>query len=174
MRQRERHSFPLRQPALRWRGIALAVAMSLTAGPIIAAPAKKSSVGKRVAVTAPQEPAVCSSLRTDYENASKKLALNQAHDNIDDSAIRATMRESQDNNVLVQARITMDLMKSNGCKSPTYAPSASRYALAALSCSAALQHIRALEAIDRFNRTYTPRETPSECDTSKWKEDSDR
>jgi hypothetical protein len=174
MRQRERHSFPLRPSVLRWHSIAVAVAVSLTAGPIMAAPAKKSPVGKRVAAAAPREPAVCSSLRTDYEDASKKLALNQAHENIDNSAIRATMRQSEDNNVLAQARITMDLMKNNGCKSPTYAPSASRYALSSLKCSAVLEELRAREAIDRLNRTYTPRQSTSECDISTWKADFDQ
>src|SRR5687767_22819 len=73
------------------------------------------------------EPEVCTSLSSDYENASKKLAMLKAEGALDNSAVRATMREGQSGNILNEARMTMDLMKNNGCKGPTAAPSASRY-----------------------------------------------
>lgn len=117
------------------------------------------------------EPDICVSLMNDYEMASKKLAYNEALGSRDDSAPRATMRESENNNILNEARFTMDLMRSNGCKGPTYAPNWRRYAFASLSCSTALQGQRTDRALDRLRGTFTAQSKPPECDLSAWTPD---
>lgn len=137
--------------------------MALLATSVVAAPAKR-------AATRATEPSVCTSLMADYESANKKLAMLSAEDFGDNSAIRATMRETQSNNVLTQARMTMDLMKNNGCKGPTSAPSSTRYLSAALSCRTALlkQDLAATRA--RYDKSPPPTtDYPVECDQSTWK-----
>jgi len=117
------------------------------------------------------EPEACAKLRTDYEDASKNLALNEAKGRIDNSAIRATMREAENNNIINQYRMVFDIMKSNGCKLPDHVPSGSRYALASISCSAAIQGRRADEAADKFFNRLEDRGPIKECDISEWKPD---
>ncbi|WP_156367262.1 hypothetical protein [Novosphingobium sp. KN65.2] len=137
--------------------LALAIA-SVTAAPLsIAAPQKSKA-----------EPAQCTKLRTDYDDASKKLALAQAYDVLDHSAIRSTMRNSENSNVIAQARMTFDIMKGQGCSVPDYTPSAGRYGLQSLQCASALQEQRTKNAfadLDNRPRSY---ETPKECDTTAW------
>lgn len=117
----------------------------------------------------PGEPAVCRQLMIDYETVSKKLAYNRATGATDDSAPRETMRGTEDGNALEKARMAFDIMKSNGCKLPTFTPSASRYSAAGLTCSTDLQRRRAELAYDRFNRVYVDRPYPASCDLSAWK-----
>ena len=117
------------------------------------------------------EPAICASLTNDLEEDSKKLALNMAKGAGDDSAPRATMRESEDTNTLTQAKMTMDVMHANGCKGPTFVPSASRYGLASLSCVAAAQKIRSKMMMDRLDNRFVVYDPPAECDTATWKPD---
>lgn len=124
------------------------------------------------AAAAKAEPAICAKLMSDYEDASKKLAYSQSEDAIDDSAPRTTMREVQNSNVMNQARMTMDLMKSAGCTMPTFVPSASRYGLASLHCATALQGIRTKHAVDRVEGKYVSYPEPVECDTATWKPDT--
>jgi hypothetical protein len=140
----------------------LIASILLNATSVNAAPAKK-----RQAHAA--EPAACKSLGDDYENASKKLAMLKADGLLDNSAPRATMRETESNNILSQARITMDLMRNNGCKGPTAAPSADFYLLDALKCSTAIskQSTEATLAIMRGG-TVSDLPSPPECDQTKW------
>lgn len=81
------------------------------------------------------ESEACAKLRNDYEDASKKLALNDARNRHDNSAIRATMRETENSNIISQSRMVFDIMKSNGCKLPDHIPSASFYLVAASFCA---------------------------------------
>lgn len=134
--------------------------------PVAAQPQRRST---KVAAPIAVEPAVCKSLMDQYEGASKKLALSQAEDSTDNSAARSTMREAQNGNVINQAKMTMDLMKSTGCKPPTFIPSASRYSLASLHCVAALKHIQAQEAVDRLDDKISDYPYPVECNTESWK-----
>jgi len=131
--------------------------------------AAKPSAAKAAAVKA--EPAICTKLMSDYEDASKKLAYSKSEDVLDNSAPRTTMREMQNANVMNQARMTMDLIKSAGCTMPTFVPSASRYGLASLHCATALQGIRTKHAVDRVEGRYVSYPEPAECDTSTWKPD---
>lgn len=132
--------------------------------------ASKPSAAKAAAVKA--EPTICTKLMSDYEGASKKLAYSQAEDAIDNSAPRTTMREMQNSNVMNQAQMTMNLMKSAGCTMPTFVPSASRYGLASLRCATALQGIKTKHAVDRVEGKYVSYPEPVECDTSTWKPDA--
>ncbi|MEG3093062.1 hypothetical protein [Sphingomonas sp. PB1R3] len=131
---------------------------------------KPSAIRAEAAVKA--EPAICAKLMADYEGASKKLAYSQSEDAIDDSAPRTTMREMQNSNVMNQAQMTMDLMKSAGCTMPTFVPSASRYGLASLRCATALQGIKTKHAVDRVEGKYVSYPEPVECDTATWKPDT--
>lgn len=120
------------------------------------------------------EAEACAKLRSDYEDASKELALNKAKGNVDNSAIRATMREAENNNILNQSRMIFDMMKANGCRIPDHIPSASRYGLASITCSAALQKRKADEAYDRYQgRNFVYHGPITECDISEWTPDQE-
>ena len=117
----------------------------------------------------PAETLQCAKLRNQYEDASKKLALTHAYDTVDDSAVRSTMRNSESSNVIAQARLTFDIMKSAGCKLPAHAPSAERYAANSLSCTVALQRQRTANALARLDDDVSSFETPAECSTNLWR-----
>jgi hypothetical protein len=140
----------------------LVASLLVSSSSVSAAPAHKSA---RKAAT----PAICASLASDYDAASKKLAMLKVEGIIDDSAPRATMRETESTNIIDQARITMDIMKNNGCKSPTAAPSADRYITAAFACETAAtkQSTAALQAAMQGNAAPDS-PSPAECDQSKW------
>lgn len=128
-------------------------------------------VHKKVAKAS--EASACKSLASDYDNASKNLAMLEAQGLTDDSAPRATMRETQSNNILNQARITMDLMKNNGCKSPTAAPSANIYLMDAIKCSTAVMKQSSEAAIlIAEGKSVSDFDRPPECDRSKWAADT--
>ena len=135
----------------------------ITSTPLNAAPAHKP-------VKKATEPAICASLASDYEGASKKLAMLKVEGIFDDSAPRATMRETQSTNIIDQARITMDLMKNNGCKGPTAAPSADRYLTAALDCMKERTSRLADAAWARVDGkpAAAASEPPTQCDQTKW------
>ena len=151
------------------RLLACLIAASLV-GPAFAAPGANSPGSKRPTPNQnSQEPSICASLANDLEEASKKLALNVANGVGDNSAPRATMREAEDTNTLAQAKMTMDVMHNNGCKGPSFVPSASRYGLASLTCATAKQKIRNRELIDRLDNKFVIYDLPAECDTQTWK-----
>ena len=79
----------------------------------------------------------CQTLATDYERASMNLADNFAAGLADNSAPRATLRATEDNNTLLEAQMTLHLMEANKCKMPDRAPTASKYAVQALECRTA-------------------------------------
>lgn len=120
-----------------------------------AAPPKKRAAAPK------SEPAACAALHSDYEEASKRLAMNEATGIGDRSAIRATMRETENNGILAKARMTLDLLKGNGCRSPTSAPSMSRYFGSALKCQNDLMGVR-------LSGTYS---FPPSCERAKWTPD---
>lgn len=114
--------------------------------------------------------AACLSLASDYEGFSKQLAANGVADALDSSAIRSTMRASQNSATLEQARMTADLLVKNGCKAPTYVPSAKRYLLPALTCSSDLTSAAADRAMARLDHKPLPEAAgnPPSCDRSTW------
>lgn len=99
------------------------------------------------------ESSACTKLASDYDIASKQLAMNHAEGVGDNSAPRATMREARNNNILEKARITVELMRGNSCKMPTEAPDMGRYLSPALKCST-----------DMIGASTTP----ASCDMTTW------
>lgn len=81
----------------------------------------------------------------------------------DNSAVRQNVRDTQKGNIIAQARMTMDLMKANGCKMPTSAPSGDRYGLAAIKCKTA--QLEAESATLNTGKYVAPDER---CDQAKW------
>lgn len=98
--------------------------------------------------------AVCTTLSADYENASKDLAENLVAGVSDNSAPRATLRAIEDNNILLRAQQTFEIMKLNKCTMPTRAPTGTRYMIPALEC--------------RTERLRGTRDSPK-CDRKTWK-----
>lgn len=150
------------------RKLALAALLvSAIGAPVIAQSHRPAKPAKQAG-----EPEVCKALMSDFEDASKSLALSDAEDVLDDSAIRSTMREAQNSNIINKARMTMDIMKSHGCTLPTFVPSGERYSLSSLGCVTARQSIRAREAVDRFRSQFESYPEPEECETKLWKPDA--
>lgn len=146
-----------------------AIVIISMAGAVVHAATPKKPLRKLPQTAAPKsEPSQCQKLRGEYDDASKKLALANAYESIDDSAMRSTMRNSENSNIIAQARMTFDIMKSAGCKLPTYAPSADRYGSDSLSCMAALQKQRTNNAMARLDDRMPSFDTPHACDTSAW------
>jgi hypothetical protein len=140
------------------RALMIVTGLALIGGYAVAATAMPRK--PRTSVKAPASPsAICLKLSAGYENASKSLAGNVAKGIGDNSAPRATMREAENNNILAQARLTIDLLKENGCQMPTAAPSATRYFSAALKC----KNDQLDMALGRG-----PIHIPDSCDSSKW------
>jgi hypothetical protein len=110
--------------------------------------------------------ATCTKLSDDYEDVSKALAANAADDALDNSAIRSTMRQTQNSTAMEQARMTLELMRSNNCKIPTAAPTAKRYLVAALTCKNAQATRRSDVAWGKSSDTSSP---IPECYRSTWK-----
>ena len=114
-------------------------------------------------------PSGCVALIAEYEDASKGLAALKADGLTDTSAVRATMRETQASNILAQARITMDLLTSKKCGTPSAAPSASLYLAAALDCSLARATKTSDAAWARVRGETASSGAPlPECDRSTW------
>lgn len=123
-------------------------------------PVGANAAGKKAASEAPNPQ--CEALARDYENASKQIAMNDADNLGDDSAVRATMRESQNNGILEKARITVELMQGNKCKMPASAPSGDPYFTQALACkNAKFSQLQAATSLHL--------ELPPECIFSNWK-----
>jgi hypothetical protein len=108
------------------------------------------------------EPAACAALHSDYEDASKRMAMNHVSGIGDNSALRETTRETENSNVLAEARLTLDLLKANGCRLPNSAPSFSRYYDSALKCHNDILAVK-------LSGTYS---FPPSCDRSKWTPDA--
>ena len=108
------------------------------------------------------EPQVCSTLHVDYEEASKRMAMNEADGIGDNSAVRATKRQTENSTILAEAEVTLDLLKANGCTLPKSAPSGKRYYLSALQCQNDILAVK-------LSGTYS---FPPSCDRSKWKPDT--
>lgn len=104
--------------------------------------------------------AICVNLAADYVGASKSLSYNMAVGLVDNSAPRATLRETQNSNILAQARLTLDLMMANSCRLPTSAPSP-KYLTSALQC----RHDEIKAEVERSTIT------PASCDRTQWKPD---
>jgi hypothetical protein len=127
------------------------------------------SAGRPRSETKPS--AECQRLASDYENASRMLALNAALNGADDSAARVNMRNSEDVATIQKAQLTLELMRGHSCKLPTFAPSASRYGNASALCQGALQIANMNADIQAKLGNYSGFATPPECDTSNWKPD---
>jgi len=145
------------------RYLVVVASVLITSTALIAAPTHHA-VKKTAAA-----PAVCSSLGSDYEGASKKLAMLKVESMFDDSAVRVTMRETESTNLMDQARMTMELMKNHGCAGPTAAPSADRYMSAALDCKLAETKASNAELWAAYKGEAAPDPKPlTECDQAKW------
>ncbi len=104
---------------------------------------------------APQKSPVCVGLNRDIQHLSKSLAMNFAEGIADNSAARATMRETQYNSLINRVRLTMDLMRDNRCKLPTSVPTGKEYVSNAISCRA--------DTLSSGSASGPP-----SCDQSKW------
>ncbi|ALJ12641.1 hypothetical protein [Sphingopyxis macrogoltabida] len=100
----------------------------------------------------------CDKLAEEYEGASKKLAMSMADGLGDTSAIRKTMRETQDANVLAEAQQTLNLMVAHKCSLPTTTPKGGLYLIPAIECRTARlkQDMGEISSSDEA------------CDMSKW------
>lgn len=107
------------------------------------------------------EPAACKALHDAYEEASKRMAMNEASGIGDQSAVRATKRETENANILSEARVTLDLLKGNGCRLPAAAPSSTGYYFKALQCHTDLLGVRR-------SGKYS---FPASCERAKWTPD---
>ena len=76
----------------------------------------------------------CTRLYSDMEHLKKSLAMNYADGIGDNSAPRATMRESEYQSLLARVRLTLDLMRDNRCKMPTSVPTGVEYVSSAIAC----------------------------------------
>jgi len=120
--------------------------------------ASTAAFAKGEAPSSSAESAVCKSLHIDYEEASKRMSQNRADGLGDNSAVRATQRETENNGILAEARLTLDLLKGNDCRLPTSAPSSDRYYFTALKC-----HNDILEV--KLSGTYS---FPASCKRADW------
>lgn len=144
-----------------------------------------------MAAAGAQQPSACVKLSADYENASKTLALLHAEGAADNSAIRATMRESREANVRNEARDNLDLMKAHKCALPLSAPNARPYLIQAMDCETARMWQNSSPDVTKpelatdiagplrrlIGNKPKPALTPDgrlvACDTSKWKREQE-
>jgi hypothetical protein len=90
-----------------------------------------------IPASAQTAPGKCASLAADYDQIEKATASRWSSSLGDNSAPRATLRETEDANGLAQAQIIITLMQANRCPLPDHAPSIKRYLSAALACGTA-------------------------------------
>jgi len=122
------------------------------AGVAVALSAPSSAAPKKAA---PKKPSpACAKLSGKYEDFSKRLSVIRADGAGDRGA------------VMSEASMTLDLMRSNGCKLPTDTPSDMRYLLKAMNCTVARR--RAVVAIARGLPAAS---SIPECDWSTWTPD---
>lgn len=104
----------------------------------------------------------CDKFAADYDYASKRMGLIMAEGIGDDSAVRATMREAQENNIRQEARDTLELMKAHKCKNlPISVPSVKTYGMQAMKCGTDMRIAKLKGQFPTFL------DIPS-CDVSKW------
>ena len=99
-------------------------------------------------------PSRCTALQSDWRSVEITLAQNSAEGIGDNSAPRATLRAMEDNNALLRAQMTLELMRAAGCTLPARAPTVGTFMLDALECQTErLRGVRAGEGV---------------CDTASW------
>lgn len=133
---------------------------SLLFGSVAAAAAPKRAAARTIKA----EPPACAALKNDFETASKRLAFNSA------LSMGGAKSEGEETAILTKAQMTMDLLRSNGCKAPTAAPSAGRYRSQAFACSSDLQKRRIANIINGGRPDTTD---PISCDGSQWKPETE-
>jgi hypothetical protein len=113
---------------------------------------------------------ICSLLMTDYDNVSKMLAALEIEVLLHNRVAKAAARQHRRfNDIWAQARVSIDLLKSNGCKGPNAAPSASRYVVAALRCiNAQSDHSTRAAWATLEDRRHVVPQSLVECDQSAW------
>ncbi len=79
------------------------------------------------------EHAACATLREEYENSSKRLALYSAQGAIGGPAAAAQANQ-RSANAMSEANTTLSLMRGHGCKLPNFAPNPDRYRMQGLRC----------------------------------------
>jgi hypothetical protein len=107
--------------------IMVAAAPALAQAPRSARPATPAPAGGR-----------CAALQSDWRNVEITLAQNSAEGIGDNSAPRATMRAMDDNNALIRAQITLELMRAAGCTLPARPPLTGTFLMDALDCQTEL------------------------------------
>lgn len=76
----------------------------------------------------------CAALQADWRSVEITLAQDEAEGIGDNSAPRATLRAMEDNNALIRAQMTLELMRAGGCALPARAPQIGTFLLDALDC----------------------------------------
>jgi hypothetical protein len=99
-------------------------------------------------------PSRCAALHSDWRSVEIALAQNSASEIGDNSAPRATLRAMEDNNALMRAQMTLELMRAAGCSLPPRAPTMGTFFLDALDC--------------QTERLRGGRTGEGACDTASW------
>ncbi len=108
-------------------GSAALMALGLTCLPAPLLAVGQSQRGQK------REPAACAKLHDDYEMASKRLALYSAQGAVGGAAAK-NRAARQTETTMSEARMTLDLLRANGCRMPTWAPTRERYLMQGLTC----------------------------------------
>ena len=98
---------------------------------------------------------VCPTLAADWRRIEQNMADRVVDDLGDNSAPRATLRETRESNDLALATMTVQIMRENKCPQPKRAPNSSTYLMPALDCSKA-------------RREAGGSETPAACKRENW------
>ncbi|MES2494424.1 MAG: hypothetical protein V4579_14255, partial [Pseudomonadota bacterium] len=105
----------------------------------------------------------CADLHEKYETASKMLAVQFAR-SASGGALAQARADAESANILSGTRITMDLLRSNGCKAPTAAPAKERYIMQAMNCNLAM-----IDGQIAAVRGQAPDGPPEACRIELWK-----
>ena len=99
--------------------------------------AASQTAARKVTSAAKREPSACAALHAEYAMAGKKLAWAKVRGDMARGAAK-TRFEQESTTIMSEARLTMDLLRNNGCKAPTTAPNRDAYLGQALDCYTAL------------------------------------
>lgn len=113
--------------------VAISAVLALAAFPAFAQTPRASRPASPAAA-----PSRCAALQSDWRSVEITLAQNSAEGIGDNSAPRATLRAMEDNNALIRAQMTLELMRAAGCTLPARAPVAGTFLLDAMECQTAL------------------------------------
>lgn len=115
------------------KGFVLTAAILAAAAPAFAQTPRAARPAGPVAATGR-----CAALQGDWRSVEITLAQDSAEGIGDNSAPRATLRATEDNNALLRAQMTLELMRAAGCTLPARAPTAGTFLLDAMECQTEL------------------------------------